>query len=203
MNHATMMLLKCMRHNAHIHYSYVIMDTMVSQIPVVSIVCSTVCSGADQRKYQSSTSLALVRGIHRWPMDSSHKGPVTRKMFPFYAMRSILRDIYIYIPMFHNIASLTRRQSYNCSQCHWNKLNQIQVQVFIFPTEIHNIIYNLYVIRFWREGGERNIAYRAVHLKDMGKFNHDQTTAKYNKERTMCIIREIRCIKSSIITVTS
>ena len=35
---------------------------------------------------------------------------------------------------------------------------------FIFPTEVHDIIYNLYVVRFWREGGQRGIAYRAVHL---------------------------------------
>ena len=42
-----------------------------------------VCSGADQRKHQSSASLAFVRGIHRWPVDSPQKGPVTRKMFPF------------------------------------------------------------------------------------------------------------------------
>ena len=42
-----------------------------------------VCSGADQRKYQSPTSLAFVRGIHRWPVNSPTKGPVTRKKFPF------------------------------------------------------------------------------------------------------------------------
>ena len=65
------------------HYSDVIMSTMLSQITGVSIVCSTVCSGADQRKHQSSASLAFVRGIHRWPMNSPHKGPVTRKIFPF------------------------------------------------------------------------------------------------------------------------
>ena len=53
------------------------------QITGVSIVCSTVFSVADQRKHQSSESLAFVRVIHRWPMDSPHKGPVTRKMFPF------------------------------------------------------------------------------------------------------------------------
>ena len=35
------------------------------------------------KKHQSSASLALVRGIHRWPVYSPHKGPVTRKMFPF------------------------------------------------------------------------------------------------------------------------
>ena len=40
-------------------------------------------SGADQRKYQGSASLAFVMGIHRWPVDSPHKGPVTWKMFPF------------------------------------------------------------------------------------------------------------------------
>ena len=56
---------------------------MASQITGVSSVCSTVCSGADQRKHQSSASLAFVRGLHRWPVDSPHTGPVTRKMFPF------------------------------------------------------------------------------------------------------------------------
>ena len=39
--------------------------------------------GADKRKHQSSASLALMRRIHRWPVNSPHKGPVTRKMFPF------------------------------------------------------------------------------------------------------------------------
>ena len=34
-------------------------------------------SGADQRKHQSSASLAFVRGIHRWPVNSPHKRPVT------------------------------------------------------------------------------------------------------------------------------
>ena len=42
-----------------------------------------VFSGADQRKHQSSASLAFVRGIHRWPVNSPHKRPVTRKMFSF------------------------------------------------------------------------------------------------------------------------
>ena len=66
-----------------LHYNDVIMSMMASQITGVFIVCSIVGSGADQRKYQSSASLAFVRGIHRWPVNSPHKGPVTRKMFPF------------------------------------------------------------------------------------------------------------------------
>ena len=54
---------------------------MASRITSLMIVYSTVCSGADQRKHQSPASLAFVRGIHRWPVNSPHKGPVTRKMF--------------------------------------------------------------------------------------------------------------------------
>ena len=59
------------------------MNAMASLIIGVSIVYSTVCSGADQRKHQSSASLAFVRGIHRWQVKSPHIGPVTRKMFPY------------------------------------------------------------------------------------------------------------------------
>ena len=66
------------------HYTDVIMSTMVSQITSLTIVWSTVYSGADQRKHQSSASLAFVQGIHRWPVNSPHKWPVTRKMFPFH-----------------------------------------------------------------------------------------------------------------------
>ena len=69
--------------NFVIHYGDVIMSTLASQITGVSMVCSTVCSGADQRKHESSASLAFVGGIHRWPVNAPHKEPVTRKMFPF------------------------------------------------------------------------------------------------------------------------
>ena len=51
-------------HDSHAyHYCDVIMSAMVSQITGISTVCSTVCSGADQRKYQSPASLAFARGI--------------------------------------------------------------------------------------------------------------------------------------------
>ena len=66
-----------------LHYSDVELSAMASRNTGVSIVYSTVCSGADQRQHQSSASLAFVRKIHRLPMNSPHKGPVTRKMFLF------------------------------------------------------------------------------------------------------------------------
>ena len=65
------------------HYIDVIMGAMAPQITSLTTIYSTVYSGADQRKHQSSASLAFVRGIHRWLVNSPHKGPVTRKMFPF------------------------------------------------------------------------------------------------------------------------
>ena len=68
---------------AWFHYADVIMGAMESQITSLTSFYSTVYSGTDQRKHQSSASLAFVLGIHRWPMNSPYKGPVTRKMFPF------------------------------------------------------------------------------------------------------------------------
>ena len=63
--------------------SLVMMSTMVSQITSLTIVYSTAYSCADPRKHQSSTSLAFVREIHRRPVNSLHKGPVTQKIFTF------------------------------------------------------------------------------------------------------------------------
>ena len=74
-----------------LHYNDVIMSTIASQITSLMIVYSTVYADADQRKHQSSASLAFVRGIHRKPVNSPHKWPVTRKMFPFDHV--IMRDL--------------------------------------------------------------------------------------------------------------
>ena len=78
---------------------------MVSQITNLTVVYSTVYSGADQWKQQSSASLAFVRGIHRWSVNSQHEGPVTRKGLPFddvimlinhtAAMRDLLHLIHV------------------------------------------------------------------------------------------------------------
>ena len=78
---------RCFLANVHTHLRYhyngVIMSAIAAQITSLMIVYSRVYSGVDQRKHQSSASLAFARGIHRWPMNSPHKGPVTQKMFPF------------------------------------------------------------------------------------------------------------------------
>ena len=74
------------------------MTTVASQITSLTIVYSIRYTDADQRKRQSSVSLAFVRGIHRGPVNSPHKGPVKRKMFPF--------DEVITVPCLQNLRGL-------------------------------------------------------------------------------------------------
>ena len=71
------------------------MGAMASQITSLTIVYWIVYSDADQRKYQSPASLVFVLGIHRGPVNSPHKWPVTRKMFPFddVIMNKVRQDI--------------------------------------------------------------------------------------------------------------
>ena len=78
------------------HYGDVIMDAIAFQITSLTIVYSTVYSDVDQRKHESSASLAFVRGIHRRPVNSSHKRPVTRKMFQF-------DDVIMYIHFYKTV----------------------------------------------------------------------------------------------------
>ena len=78
--------------SCRLYSSDVIISTMASQITSLRIVYSTVYSGADQRKHQSSASLAFERRIHRWPVNSPHQRPVMRKMFPF---DDIIMNIFI------------------------------------------------------------------------------------------------------------
>ena len=78
------------------HYSDVIMSAIELQITGVSIVWSTACSGANQRKHQSYASLDFVRGIHVVVTGGfPHNGPVTRKCF--HLMASSWCCIYMYI----------------------------------------------------------------------------------------------------------
>ena len=85
------------------------MGAMASQITSHAIVYSSVNSGADQRKHQSSASLAFVRGIHRGPVNSLHKESVTRKMFPFddIIMKIFLVDAFYFFintPLPHSLS---------------------------------------------------------------------------------------------------
>ena len=79
----------------HFHYDDVIMTMLASQITRLTVVYSIVYSGVNQRKHQSSASLAFVREIHRGPGNFPHKWPVTREMFPFYDVIMDLWGVWI------------------------------------------------------------------------------------------------------------
>ena len=78
---------------------------IASQITSLTIVYSTVYSGAHQRKHQSSASLAFMRGIHRWPVNSPHKWPVTRKIFPFDDVIMWSNDYSVYCHKYFSICT--------------------------------------------------------------------------------------------------
>ena len=101
------------RHGS-LHNNGVIMSAITSQITGASIVCSTVGAGPDQRKHQSCASLAFVRGIHRWPVNSSRKRPVTRKCFHLMTSSLIYSiDSIVYRPCKANWPPSTMRKNWN------------------------------------------------------------------------------------------
>ena len=108
----------------NIHYGDVIMGTIASQITSLTIVYPTVYSDADQRKHQSFATLAFVWGIHRGPVNSPHKWPVTRKMLPF-------DDVIIHCwwgqanPSIHNIGS--KGIDSVCPECSWFSSKRVKV----------------------------------------------------------------------------
>ena len=99
------------------------MGVMASKITSLTIVYSTVYSGADQRKHQSFASLAFVWALHRRPVNSPHKGPVTRKK------------------CFHLMTSLwcsEEAQNYvNKCFVSWNRYSFTAIPMFALPQSIH------------------------------------------------------------------
>ena len=55
----------------------------MNTIPALVQIMAWYLQGADKKKTQCSALLAIMRGMDQWPVNSLHKGPVTRKMFPF------------------------------------------------------------------------------------------------------------------------
>ena len=128
---------------------------MASQITSLMIVYSIFYSGADQSKHQSSASLAFVWGIHRSPVNSPHKGPVTRKMFPFddvmgirinWIGRPILPSkiwiIAVTIPYAHYLKKqwfVVNKNSMKTSECQWMQM----IRTFVISNKTKRCVQNL------------------------------------------------------------
>ena len=98
------------------HYSDVIMTTMASQITSLAVVYSIVYSGADQRKHQSSTSLAFVRGIHRDRWLPRTKGQWRGKWF--HLMTSSCYIVTWLVPLLENRNTIERDKEINLCNYH-------------------------------------------------------------------------------------
>ena len=164
------------------------MRPIASQIIDGSAVYSTVCSGADQRKSQSSASLAFVRGIHRWPVNSPHKGPVSRKVFPFddvimscdrdnYRSSAWTLGRYQQIQCFHVICLLfcsVLSGFINCS-C---GIDIIHLPIFIRVASL--ALWNSYDVDTIKNLNLIALIANKATLKDMGKIDLWQTSIKHN-----------------------
>ena len=116
------------------HYRDVIMGAIASQITSLTIVYSIVYSDADQRKHQSSASLTFVRGIHRGPVNSPHKWPVTRKMFPFDDVIMLIQcDAVTTRPIFSSILTTDTLWTPDCTLTN-HKVENIYFSRMIFIT---------------------------------------------------------------------
>ena len=104
-----------------VNYDDVIMTMLTSQITSLMVVYSIVYLGVNQRKHQSSASLAFVREIHRGPVNFPHKWPVTRKMFP-------LDDVIMKLSATYNLSNW---ELYLPIKGHWVHCKHIYTCVFL------------------------------------------------------------------------
>ena len=148
-----------------IHYSDVITSIMVSQITSVSSVYSTVCSGIDQRKHQSPESVAFTRGIHQWPMNSPHKGPVTLKIFPFDDV--IMTFVLSFVLIYHQLIVAS------CSE---------------FTHIVKGHFTGTGVIIWWPNASKVTLRNKVKY-----KTNHNSTTTEPNKAWMMSIVPGMYC----------
>ena len=125
------------------HYGDAIMGVIASQITSLVIVCSTVHSDADQRKHQSSASLAFVQGIHWGPVNSLHKWAVMRKMFPFDNV-IMMQWIIMRMKMFIWCLWYVMQQIYTKYVDHlilWNRF--IIYFILVYPQTVLGILYKI------------------------------------------------------------
>ena len=116
------------------HYNDFIMGVIASQITSLTIVYSIVYSCADQRKNKCFASLTFVRS----PVISPHKGPVTRKMFPFYdviislnrRVCSILSRLFLFQSNAHELIKIFFIKIVN--NCKWYYLKGIRLRITFF-----------------------------------------------------------------------
>ena len=140
------------------------MSSMPSQITSITIVYSNVYSGTDKKNHQSSAALAFafVRGIHRWPVNSPHKGPVTRKIFPFgdvIMSQTRLHPSLLFIPTsfcktspYISTTHLTRGRAVSVWRC-W--LQNVWIMLSTFEVESQCFMAAAFLNHWWAKQSTR------------------------------------------------
>ena len=124
----------------------------------VSIICSTACSGADQRKHQSSASLAFVRGIHRWPVNPHHKKASDIENVSIWWRHHVGEITYCMGPA--NKGLLTKRCSFDemddwfvcCASftvCHWQHKLSIHMHYRHIPVQYLKMLSKCYDTKYY------------------------------------------------------
>ena len=174
------------------------MGTMASQITSLTIVYSTVYSGADQRKHQSSASLAFVWGIHRGPVNSPHKWPVTRAIVSIWWRH---HDVSVYFYIFSGIfiswwhdcqcevvsfskAPKVSSTALSVGSSDWFRLSKTAGSHVDSPndSQIGKLCVQCCALRLW------------MHLKDAGKtlrWRHNERDGVSNHQPHHCLLKRL------------
>ena len=178
----------------------------------VSIVCKNICSGADQRKHQSSASLAVVRGVHRWPVSSPNKGPKSGKCFDDVIMvyLTCLSCIYMndrscyHCPFRPSVGVMITTKSNMCSFLfQWLSISSVQFKLSgnvsnnyhsNFMTLTKNLCgmqQDVYLFKVICNIPSSQTAKKRTEIVS----EHSQTNAKKNASACLCIVSVFRTAK--------
>ena len=118
------------------------MTTMASQITSLTVVYPTVYSDADQRKHQSSASLAFVWGIHRDRWIPRTKGQLSGKCFHLMTSSWSLNlkcHFTAFTPLHALVVVIFDKM--RCSQ--WWKVRQISVLVMLVIKLTYKVFWSI------------------------------------------------------------
>ena len=173
------------------------MTMLASQITSLTVVYSIVYSGVNQRKHQSSASLAFVREIHWRPVNFPHKWPVTRIMFPFDGRHHELWKCLTEKPAVataKSLATLVLNTVYPKKYAHGFVVLCFVVVTQSFIMNSHEVFIHIHQGCSAGTGAIVRLPQCQWSKPDgYGKISQCITTTKHSKAKTVCIFFGIYC----------
>ena len=176
------------------------MTMLASQITSLTVVYSIVYSGVNQRKHQSSASLAFVREIHRGPVNFPHKWRVTRKMFPFddvimYSQEVPANGFVMLCYIMVSLSVLRGTTVYPKKYAHGFVVLCFVVVMQSFIMNSHEVFIHIHQGCFAGTGAIVRLPQCQWSKPDgYEKISQCITTTKHSKAKTVCIFLGIYCI---------